>query len=159
MEREAVMADQAFLLDFLNEIPESEAVISVHIFLAQGVQQVEIKITRAGPFQTGTQLCLCFFGILAEAFSGIEFCSQIIAVPGMPLYQCLTGGFFRAFVNISGIKISAAGRQKGVCHTGGLLDIDAAVFQTGQTHQAESQFYAIIHKLVHTFTCPLSCKL
>ena len=148
MEGKAHVLDEALGFLFLGEIPQVELVIPGIVVFHQGMEQVVIKVFRAGTLQAGLELLLR--GLLRRRHGGVDLGGQGIAFPGIAFHQRLAGGVFRSQVDIGGIKIGEPGFQEQVHHLLHLFHINAQALP-GQTHQSEAQLGSILSEVIHLF--------
>ena len=113
------------------------------------MEQIEVKITRAGAFKAGVKLLFSTF-LAAALHPGNHFGGDFVCVPGITIRY---SGFERCFgtavaINICRIKISAACGNETVCHFTYLRNIDRAVRVFGKPHQPETKLENIFTKII-----------
>ena len=141
MEGETPVSDQAFFLLLPDKIPQAVGFILFHIGTLEGVEQVKVKIARAGAFQAGEQLPLGGSFILHDRGVDIQLGGEGIGIPRKTVrHRSFEGGFALAtVVHIGRIKIGSAGGDELIRHHADLGDINAAIGQLRQAHETEAQ--------------------
>ena len=94
VEGETDMLDQSFCLLFLNKIPDMIFFILVNVVFAEGVQQIEVKVSCSGPFQTRIEFLLCGFLIMACICGSVQLACKIVGFSRVAVYQRLFAGCF-----------------------------------------------------------------
>ena len=144
MEGKAVVLYKAFLLEPLHIVPYAVLVIFLIIVGLDRVQQIEVKISRAGPLQTDPELSLAFFLIRGHE-KRVDLGGQRETVSGIAVHKGLFGCFLGSAVlsvDESRVKISEPRFHEHIYHCLGLFDIDPVRLagHCGKAHQSKSQF-------------------
>ena len=147
MEGEAEVPDLSFPHLFFCKIPDAEIFIEACADIAQVVEQIEIKVARAGLPERDVELVLCLFCRVA-----VQPCGQLVcekeAFAGIAFHQRLPDGFFTSRIGKGCVEIGAAGFQEAVHHKFRGFNIDRAVLH-GETHQAETELQNIFTEVCH----------
>ena len=154
------MLDQPLLLLFLQPAEAIQLFVDFVMLGAHIVQQVIVKIPRAGLLQLGVEDLVPVLQVVDKAC--VQLVRQREGFPRMTAGQAGPDGILalERAVHPGRIKIGEPPLQKGIHHLFGLLHIDAArIVGVGQrqTHQAKAQFFCTmknIHRLVPPCVIP-----
>ena len=118
------MLDDALCLLLGQEVPDAEAVKRLGAVVAQVVQQVKVKVTRAGALQRGRQHGARFFSGLG-ARPRRQLGRQLIAFARIAIHQRRPDRLLALSVQIavSGVKVGKALGKEEIDHLLGLLNI------------------------------------
>ena len=143
------MLDDALCLLLGQEVPDAEAVKCLGAVVAQVVQQVKVKVTRAGALQRGRQHGARFFSGLG-ARPRRQLGRQLIAFARIAIHQRRLDRLLALSVQIavSGVKVGEALGKEEIDHLLGLLNIHI-IADHRQTHQAEAQLFDVLSQISH----------
>ena len=139
VEGKTEMPDFAFRLLFQSPIETVQALIGFSVTaVLDGMEEIEIKIVHAAPFQLFTENTVPVFRSFQNP--GGQLCRQHKPIPGIALHKGFLYGLLgiAAMIDISGIEVVHARLHIGIDHTVHMVYVDGSVF-LGQAHKAEPQ--------------------
>ena len=142
------MLDKALFLLLPHKVPEVVLVIGLVISGLKGVEEVVVKIPRAGALQAGGKLLLSALFIVGP-HPGAQLGGQGVALPGIAVHQGSLGRPLGSavVVDIGGVEVGLPGGHELVHHLLDLLKVNVPLFVLGQPHQAKTQLGGVCSKI------------
>ena len=160
VEGKADVPDHTLFLLLLQPGKAVQLFVDLVVLGAHVVQQVVVKIPRAGLFQLGVEDLVPILQRMDEA--RMQFVRQGEAVPRMAAGQRLLDGVLalERTIHPGRVKVGEPPFEEDVHHLPGLPDVDAARIvgvRQRQPHQAEPQFFGIVEN-IHRSQPPFSAQ-